>query len=88
MADINSPLEIGVTTGPIRGSRKVPALTCTVQGAAVGASCTDQPTLASATRARSGLLLLRDRCAAAIRRRRRWSRPDRMAAASALHRCP
>src|SRR6187397_1868740 len=23
MADINSPLEIGVTTGPIRGSRKV-----------------------------------------------------------------
>ena len=23
MADINSPLEIGVTTGPIRGSRKI-----------------------------------------------------------------
>jgi phosphomethylpyrimidine synthase len=23
MADINSPVEIGVTTGPIRGSRKV-----------------------------------------------------------------
>ena len=23
MADINSPLEIGLTTGPIRGSRKI-----------------------------------------------------------------
>ena len=23
MADINSPLEIGVTTGPIRGSKKI-----------------------------------------------------------------
>ena len=23
MADVNSPLEIGVTTGPIRGSRKI-----------------------------------------------------------------
>ena len=50
MADINSPLEIGVTTGPIRGSRKIhvesprfPGLTVAMREIGLEASCGEPP---------------------------------------------